>query len=165
MDSQKLLKTQQPYQSYNYQNVQQPATNVEKTSSCYGPCGDLQATITPCGPQICYTCPSPNNKNLWFRDTKQHTEIDPVRQNIYYGGTICSFEPRDKINDMMCARNFLNSPARSITTEFPHLTDIGFYLRHGESSACSSFWKYRYDKQNPNLGDSGRYEKIGPAPL
>jgi hypothetical protein len=150
-----------------YNPPQQPYKQPESSYACYNKSGCLQSTASPCGPAICYTCPSPNLRRFWNWDEAKHrqSEVDPVRHNIYYGGVICSFEPRDKINRMMCDRLFLNSPARA-PYEYVHNTDVEFYLRNGESSSCSKFWEYRYNEApHHNMGDPGHYQRIGPAPL
>ena len=114
-------------------------------------------TVGPCGPRICYTCPSPNNRELWFQPHPP-TDVDPVRRNIYYGCVISEFEPRDRMNDLMCSRVFVDTPVRP-ASEFPYITDVGFFLRHGESSACSPHWKNRYQ----TLSINNPYKSVGPA--
>lgn len=151
-----------PYGPAQFQPL--PKKDIEASSSCYGPNGLLQSSVSPFGqPKICYTCPNPNTKPKW-KPCDIPKEMDPVRHNIYYGGMICAFEPRDTINNTMMDRIFLNSPARP-PFDYKHAIDTEFYLRHGESKSCSKYWEYRYDNKNHMMGDSGKYQRIGPAPL
>jgi hypothetical protein len=124
-------------------------------------------------PQNMYeTLPSqvPSAPPLGLQESKKtygkmaELEVDPVRRNIYNGGTICGFKPRDDINTNMCDRMFLNAP-QPPPWQYANTTDTEFYLRHGESSACSAFWRFRYNKKPNMMGDSGKYERVGPASL
>lgn len=137
-----------------------PGTQTSYT--CYDNCGRNTGQISPCGPTICYTCPDPNDRRLWHWKENNPTEVDPVRHNIYYGGMICGFEPRESINKLMCDRMFLNSPARP-PYEFAKTTDLEFQLWSGKNKGCSPFWNFRYEPRPPLRGTSGNYERAGPA--
>lgn len=121
-----------------------------------------KTSISACGPKICWVCPHPNYERNWTKeDEVSPNDVDQIRKNIYYGGVICDFKPRSEINDYLCNRTFLNTPSRP-PQDYAGSTDVEFYLRHGQSSGCSPFWKQRYDNiQNTN----NNYERIGPAPF
>ena len=142
-----------------------PPAGLQKPSENYGADGCLQSSVSPCvcGPKICWTCPNPNYDKNWTENDKAKG-VDQVRKNIYYGGVICDFKPRSEINDRFCNRMFLNSPARP-PFDYAAATEVEFYLRHGESSGCSPFWRFRYDQSPPTMGGSGQYKRVGPAPF
>lgn len=135
-------------------NLQQPRYN-------YGSDGCLESTVSPCGPKICWVCPDPNLTKNWGPED-QAKGVDQVRKNIYYGCVIFDDKPRSEINDAMCNRLFLNSPVRP-PYNYAAATELEFYLRHGEYSGCSPFWRFRYDQGPPTMGEAGRFHRTGPA--
>jgi hypothetical protein len=141
-----------------------PPAGLQQPSNTYGPNGCLQSSLSACGPKICWVCPNPNFSKNWTPQDRAKG-VDQVRKNIYFGGVICDYQPRSEINDAMCNRMFLNSPARP-PYDYAAATETEFYLRHGESSGCSPFWRFRYDQApGTDMGGVGKYHRIGPAPF
>ena len=135
-----------------------PSAKYQKPANNYGTNGCLQSSLSACGPKICWVCPHPNYVRNWGPEDRAKG-VDQVRKNIYYGGVICDFKPRSEINDKLCNRLFLNSPVKP-PYDYAGATETEFYLRHGESSSCSPFWRFRYSK---NKEGEGKFQRIGPA--
>lgn len=142
---------------------QGPPANLERSRDIYSSQGCLTGSVSACGPKICWVCPHPNTQKNWLESDRARG-VDQVRKNIYYGAVVSDFKPRSEINDKMCNRLFLNSPAKP-PYEYASATEVEFYLRHGESSGCSPFWRFRYDNAPANMGGPGKYERVGPAPF
>ena len=146
-----------------YSPVPPGPSNVERQTTKYGSDGCETTSISACGPKICWVCPDPNKEKNWLESDRARG-VDQVRKNIYYGAVVSDFKPRSEINDKMCDRLFLNSPNKP-PYEYASATEVEFYLRHGESSGCSPFWRFRYDHAPDNMGGPGKYERVGPAPF
>jgi hypothetical protein len=134
------------------------SNQLERSQTIYNAQGCNLGTISACGPTICYTCSKPNTKNWTKNDLAKG--VDQVRKNIYYGAVVCDFQPRSNINTRFCDRNFLNSVHKPPPYEYAKVTDLEYFLKQGESTGCSSFWRFRYQQSPPH---TGRYERIGPA--
>lgn len=137
-----------------------PNDNYQKPQDFYNEKKCLTSSLSPCacGPKICWVCPHPNYQKNWLESDKAKG-VDQVRKNIYFGGVICDFQPRSETNDRLCNRMFLNSPFRP-PWEYANNVETEFYLRQGESSGCSPWWRLRYNKE---MGDNMKFERVGPA--
>jgi hypothetical protein len=110
-------------------------------------------------PQICWVCPHPNHTRGWTEQDRAKG-VDQVRKNIYYGGVVTDFKPRSEINNSLWDRfTFVNARP---PYEYASSTELESYLFHGESSGCSPYWNFRYQK--PQQADL-KCTRSGPAPF
>lgn len=123
-----LLNISEAYKDYKSPSEKY---NSEKYNS------EKHSLGTPsCNPKINYACPHPNTYKGTY-ETDNPEEI--MFSNIMNGGTLCDFKPRTEINSYLSSR-FLTGYQRQ-PSDYVKDIDTGFYLRHGENSSCSKYWR------------------------